>query len=215
MRVRSARSRAFWASCARRIVGRVVTYLDYEAYEPLAVKAFGRIADEIADLWPGASIGVHHRVGRVDIARGQHRHRRGVGAPGRRVCRVPVRHRTCEADRADLEARALRRRRRVDRGRHGRARRRGRAAGSEETRVRVTVRLFARLKDIAGAPELERDVPAACDAGRRVGAARARLSRHGAVPRIGVGRPQRRVRAHGRRVADGDEIAFLPPVSGG
>ena len=49
-------------------VGRVVTYLDYEAYEPLAVKAFGRIADEIAELWPGASIGVHHRVGRVDIA---------------------------------------------------------------------------------------------------------------------------------------------------
>ena len=26
--------------------------------------------------------------------------------------------------------------------------------------MRVTVRLFARLKDIAGAPELERDVPA-------------------------------------------------------
>ena len=49
-------------------LGRAVTYLDYEAYEPLAVKAFGRIADEIADLWPGVSIGVHHRVGRVDIA---------------------------------------------------------------------------------------------------------------------------------------------------
>jgi molybdopterin synthase catalytic subunit len=48
-------------------LGRVVTYLDYEAYEPLAVKAFARIADEIAELWPGASIGVHHRVGRIDI----------------------------------------------------------------------------------------------------------------------------------------------------
>ena len=65
--------------------------------------------------------------------------------------------------------------------------------------MRVTVRLFARLKDIAGAPELERDVPARCDAGRRVGAARARLPRHGPVPRIRVGRAQRRVRAHGRR----------------
>ena len=180
-------------------VGRVVTYLDYEAYEPLAVKAFGRIADEIAELWPGATIGVHHRVGRVDIARGQHRHRRGVGAPGRRVCRVPVRHRAGEADRADLEARALRRRRRVDRRRHGRARRRGRAAGSEEARVRVTVRLFARLKDIAGAPELERDVPADATLADVWAQLARRLPGHGAVPRIGVGRPQRRVRAHGRR----------------
>ena len=47
--------------------GRVVTHLDYEAYEPLAVKAFARIADEIAEQWPGVSIGVHHRVGRIDI----------------------------------------------------------------------------------------------------------------------------------------------------
>ena len=48
-------------------LGRVVTFLDYEAYEPLAVKAFGRIADEISVAWPGASIGIHHRVGRVEI----------------------------------------------------------------------------------------------------------------------------------------------------
>jgi molybdopterin synthase catalytic subunit len=48
-------------------LGRAVTYLDYEAYEPLALKAFARIADEIAGLWSGATIGVHHRVGRVEI----------------------------------------------------------------------------------------------------------------------------------------------------
>ena len=48
-------------------LGRVVTYLDYEAYEPLALKSFARIAAECAEAWPGASIGVHHRVGRVDI----------------------------------------------------------------------------------------------------------------------------------------------------
>jgi molybdopterin synthase catalytic subunit len=48
-------------------LGRVVTYLDYEAYDPLALKSFARIADECADAWPGATIGVHHRVGRVDI----------------------------------------------------------------------------------------------------------------------------------------------------
>ena len=48
-------------------LGRVVTFLEYEAYEPLAVKAFGRIADESAGTWPGATIGIHHRVGRVAI----------------------------------------------------------------------------------------------------------------------------------------------------
>jgi molybdopterin synthase catalytic subunit len=48
-------------------LGRAVTHLDYEAYEPLAVKSFARIAEEIADEWPDATVGVHHRVGRVDI----------------------------------------------------------------------------------------------------------------------------------------------------
>jgi molybdopterin synthase catalytic subunit len=49
-------------------LGRSVTHLDYEAYEPLAVKSFTRIAEEIAAEWPDATVGVHHRVGRVEIA---------------------------------------------------------------------------------------------------------------------------------------------------
>ena len=48
-------------------LGRTVTHLDYEAFEPLAVKSFARIAGEIAEARPDATIGVHHRVGRVDI----------------------------------------------------------------------------------------------------------------------------------------------------
>ena len=64
----SRRGDSFLGLVRAENLGRVVTYLDYEAYEPLAVKAFGRIADEIAGLWPGATIGVHHRVGRVEIA---------------------------------------------------------------------------------------------------------------------------------------------------
>lgn len=48
-------------------LGRTVTHLDYEAYEPLAVKSFARIADEVAATWPDATVGVHHRTGRVDI----------------------------------------------------------------------------------------------------------------------------------------------------
>jgi molybdopterin synthase catalytic subunit len=48
-------------------LGRAVHWLDYEAYEPLALKSFARIADESRAAWPGASLGIHHRVGRVDI----------------------------------------------------------------------------------------------------------------------------------------------------
>jgi molybdopterin synthase catalytic subunit len=47
--------------------GRRVTRLEYEAYEPLAVKAFARIADEAAALWPDTVLGLHHRTGVVAI----------------------------------------------------------------------------------------------------------------------------------------------------
>jgi molybdopterin synthase catalytic subunit len=49
-------------------VGRSVRYLEYEAYEPLALKAFERIAAEVQDRWPGAKLGLHHRIGRLEIS---------------------------------------------------------------------------------------------------------------------------------------------------
>ena len=48
--------------------GRRVSYLEYEAYEPLAVKALQRILDEARESWPGARLGVHHRVGRIELS---------------------------------------------------------------------------------------------------------------------------------------------------
>lgn len=47
--------------------GRRVRHLEYEAFEPLAVKVFGRIAAEAAEHWPSATVGIHHRVGRLDV----------------------------------------------------------------------------------------------------------------------------------------------------
>ena len=47
--------------------GREVLWLDYEAYEPLALKAFERIAGEAAERWPEARLAIHHRIGRVAI----------------------------------------------------------------------------------------------------------------------------------------------------
>jgi molybdopterin synthase catalytic subunit len=47
--------------------GRRVTQLDYEAFEPLALKVFAGIAEEIAADWPEAQLGLHHRIGRLQI----------------------------------------------------------------------------------------------------------------------------------------------------
>ena len=46
---------------------RRVLKLDYEAYEPLAVRAFERIAGEAAGHWPSIRLGIHHRTGPVAI----------------------------------------------------------------------------------------------------------------------------------------------------
>jgi molybdopterin synthase catalytic subunit len=47
--------------------GRNVQYLEYEAYEPLAVRALGRIVDEVRDAWSDVRIGMTHRVGRLEL----------------------------------------------------------------------------------------------------------------------------------------------------
>ena len=49
-------------------LGRSVRYLEYEAYEPLALKAFARITEEVRERWPGVRLAVHHRIGRLEIA---------------------------------------------------------------------------------------------------------------------------------------------------
>jgi molybdopterin synthase catalytic subunit len=45
-----------------------VSYLEYEAYEPLAVRALNRILDESRAAWPDTRLGVHHRTGRIDLS---------------------------------------------------------------------------------------------------------------------------------------------------
>lgn len=47
--------------------GRRVERLEYEAYEPLAVKSFERIAAEAAERWPDTRVAVHHRIGPLSI----------------------------------------------------------------------------------------------------------------------------------------------------
>ena len=47
--------------------GRRVQHLEYEAYEPLALKTFARIDEEVRGRWPGMRIALHHRTGRLEI----------------------------------------------------------------------------------------------------------------------------------------------------
>ena len=81
--------------------------------------------------------------------------------------------------------------------------------------MHVTVRLFARLRDIAGTARMERSVPA----GATIGAVWSGLvadypglAPHGRT--VSSARNADFARMH-VEVAEGDEIAFLPPVSGG
>ena len=50
-----------------RNLNRRVTHLEYEAYEPLAVKSLEQICSEADREWPGVRLAVHHRVGRLEI----------------------------------------------------------------------------------------------------------------------------------------------------
>ncbi len=81
--------------------------------------------------------------------------------------------------------------------------------------MRVKVRLFARLRDLVGASELDREVPR--------GATVATVWEGLAADFPGVGAYRSSISAAvnadyakmASPVGEGDEIAFLPPVSGG
>ena len=47
--------------------GRRVTRLEYEAYEPLALRAFAIISDEVRGRWPTARVAFHHRTGSLAV----------------------------------------------------------------------------------------------------------------------------------------------------
>ena len=81
--------------------------------------------------------------------------------------------------------------------------------------MRVTVRLFARLRDIAGAGELTRDAPSGASVGlvwQSLVSDFPELAAYEKSISCAVNADYSRFTA---AVADGDEVAFLPPVSGG
>lgn len=48
--------------------GRSVQFLEYQAYEPMALRVFQQIATEIRQTWQGVThIVIHHRTGKLEI----------------------------------------------------------------------------------------------------------------------------------------------------
>jgi molybdopterin converting factor subunit 1 len=81
--------------------------------------------------------------------------------------------------------------------------------------VHVRIRLFARLRELAGASELTRQVPdeaVAMDAWQALVAEFPALGDYTRSISCAVNEDYARLTA---ALKDGDEIAFLPPVSGG
>jgi molybdopterin converting factor subunit 1 len=81
--------------------------------------------------------------------------------------------------------------------------------------VLVRVRLFARLREIAGASELARSVPAGATARvvwDQLAAEFPAMGDYGNVVSCAVNDDYARLTA---TLKEGDEVAFLPPVSGG
>ena len=81
--------------------------------------------------------------------------------------------------------------------------------------MRVTVRLFARLRDIAGAGDLAREAPAGAtvaDVWRGLVSEFPEMAGYHASISSAVNADYAKMSA---ALSDGDEVAFLPPVSGG
>ena len=81
--------------------------------------------------------------------------------------------------------------------------------------MRVTVRLFARLRDLAGSGEMVRDVanPATVETvWRSLVDEMPDLRAYERTMSVAVNADYAKMSA---KVSEGDEVAFLPPVSGG
>lgn len=48
--------------------GKAVRYLEYEAYEPMALAKLEEVVQEACERWPVKAMAIQHRVGRLEIS---------------------------------------------------------------------------------------------------------------------------------------------------
>ena len=81
--------------------------------------------------------------------------------------------------------------------------------------MRVTIKLFARLREIAGAGRLERELGDGATVGDLLAALRAEFPRLADVTARIITSVNQEFATPDRPLHDGDEVAIFPPVSGG
>ncbi len=91
--------------------------------------------------------------------------------------------------------------------------REGRAAATAT--ITVHCRFFARYADALGRDELELEVPDGATVADAVGQLRAHLPKGDLLPERPLAAVNREHAAPDTRLADGDEMALLPPLAGG
>ena len=195
-------------------VGRRVRYLEYEAYEPLALKTFERIAAEVRERWPGVRLALHHRVGRLEIGEASVAIAAASAHRGRRVT-PPAATRSSASSRSRRSGSASSSRAATS-GSKARSRIRPtsrpapRRSGSH-ARDRPVVRAAARHRR---ARRSWRATSPRRDDRQRVAAARRRVSGAGPYERSISSAVNADYARMDTPLRDGDEVAFLPPVSG-
>jgi molybdopterin converting factor subunit 1 len=81
--------------------------------------------------------------------------------------------------------------------------------------MRITIKLFARLREIAGAGKLERELADGATVGDLLAALRAEFPRLAEVTARTITSVNQEFAPPDRPLRDGDEVAIFPPVSGG
>jgi molybdopterin converting factor subunit 1 len=81
--------------------------------------------------------------------------------------------------------------------------------------MRLRLRYFAGAREAMGRAEETREVPDGATVGTLVEALRAEQPRFAKLPRDMMVSVNLEYRAADHALADGDEVAFIPPVSGG
>jgi molybdopterin synthase catalytic subunit len=81
--------------------------------------------------------------------------------------------------------------------------------------MKVTVRLFARLRELAGVPRLERDIASDATIEELVQDLQAEFPRLAELASRTIISVNQEFASPQTRLAEGDEVAFFPPVSGG
>ena len=57
----------FVGTVRNKTQSKTVLRLDFEAYEPMALKEMQKIADDIVERWDAINVYIHHRVGELSV----------------------------------------------------------------------------------------------------------------------------------------------------